>query len=219
MNSQVSQDFDKMFPGAANNFLKNFPKFRHQILRYMRHPGTLTHETTKSLLKKYEKLNENHQNISLMFGLAASIFNHPSTSFQGEGKRMKYSYTIEDVQQSFLLLCPATSSIPEIFSARMNQFIKIGSTIQPFLYAVGSNIEDTTEYIVALDNIYYKFSSYQDALFCLIKVYFTFDFSYPKYCCNAFQLIQQLFFEINLDSDENLSEVSNALKQIKSEAI
>lgn len=179
-------------------------------------PNVITHPPTKELLAKFNTYNTNLQDIVISLSLAASFFNHQSITYTENGKKLRYKFSVEDSQAAFLMFCPSIGAMKEQFDKRDNAFRKMGLTVQPYIFTVGTELENSHQYVVVIDNIKYKFNEYFDALFCLMKTYFVLRTLYPTYASDTFKLFQILMFEIVTNEDGDLTNIKTALKIIKS---
>jgi hypothetical protein len=170
---------------------------------------------TTSLLASYESMNEDKKDILLLFGLCAALYGHSACSYTENNKKVRYNFTVEDCQGAFLTFVPTPSVIEETFNKKIDAYYKLGLTIQPFIYTVGTSIVNCSEYFVFMDNMSYKFTTFFDAIFCLVRIYFVFNLNFPKYCAKVFEFLQHFFFDIHTDYDQNYPEVKNIINQIK----
>lgn len=104
--------------------------------------------------------------------------------------------------------------IDELFKRQSDTYKSYGLTVQPFIFSVGSKIENCNKFIVRLDNINYIFDKYFDALYCLLKVIFVLNLSYPKYSQDVFKFIQIFMLDMKTNSDGDISAIKNAIKII-----
>jgi hypothetical protein len=204
-----------MYPGKATIFMNRFDEMKSVIIKYLKSPQVVKHPATKKMLANIESSSENLKAIYLMHGLCAAFYSHFTCSFKNqENRKARYSFTVEDCQTAFFILCPSVPSIDDMFNKKIESFYQMGMTIQPFIFSIGDSIENCQQFVVALDHLRYPFQSYFDALFFLIRVYFVFNLSFPKYCSQVFEFLQKFLFHINTDYDANYPEVKNAMKII-----
>lgn len=123
-------------------------------------------------------------------------------------------YTMMDSQKKFMLI----AATPDEAEFELKKMKSLNSPIQPFLIIIGT-LSQPKYILVYFDEIKYKFYSSLRAINCCFQIFFVFKLDYPIEARTFWTFIQEYFYNITVDADENkiYPSVSCLIAQLRKE--
>lgn len=126
-----------------------------------------------------------------------------------------------DIADSFIARVCSETDVKEYIEHRrktlskIKRSVKISSSVQPYILAVGSNWENISHVYIIVDQILYTCESIIEATELCFKLFHAYHSDYPVECKHVWQLIQQGFYKLFLkDHDLQRPTITKALADI-----
>jgi len=141
---------------------------------------------------------------------AILIPTNKKSSTDSQGKKTIVKYSIQDLQNSFMMIAPTAVEIEEMLKRKYN----VGDTIQLCIIIVGT-VCDPLEILVYFYGIKYKVFSPIKALDICFKIVHVFNIEYPIESVNVWLFVQKLFYNIVNKYDKSCPLVNQIINEIK----
>lgn len=125
-----------------------------------------------------------------------------------QGKQVQ-KFTIEDSQESFVLICPTVAKCEEVILKKKESKIPI----QPFLIVIGEML-NPQQFLVYFDDIKYTFGSFLHAFETCFKIFQVFNLNYPAESIAVWQFLQMLIYKIKTKFDKTIPIVSQIISEV-----
>ncbi|XP_055855860.1 uncharacterized protein LOC129919065 [Episyrphus balteatus] len=211
--SLIDIDFKLMYPGREHLLKSKWDDFKKHILKY--YQNNIKNPNSKSLLVQGNETNKIDCEDYVFAVLLNSIL-LPSARFKSLDGSSKRKATIQDANESFVLIIPTISNYKIKIDELTTKYYQSKLTIQPFIVAEGTDGENLKAFYVFFDKTLYKLDSFIEGLDLCFKIFQVFNLEYPKNCELPWNFIQQFFYEINTPYDlktPSLTLLLNYMKQ------
>lgn len=107
------------------------------------------------------------------------------------GKKITTRFTIKDSQESFLYIGKCAQEIEDHLD-----FLGKQQAIHPFILAVGEDVLPLKEIFVYFDGIRFSFNHFLRAVDICIKIFYIFNFDFPKKALMFWNFIETFFYKL-----------------------
>lgn len=127
----------------------------------------------------------------------------------------KNKITIELSKDSFFIHIFSENDLKRKIAERAEFYKQINSTVQPYIIAVGVNVYHLDTYFVILDQHFFKFTTFLNALDICFKSHFVFNLKFAKECQYVWTFIQNYFYDIELKEDSSSPNIISLIADLK----
>lgn len=235
LSNQIDQDFSKLYPGKENSLFEKWTSFSEGFLPLMNEK--IKDSNSIELLNKLQKGNFRSGNKSffckdlvfilviifldiknnviaiLLHSLLVPTSRKAESDIQKQKKKLK-KYSISDSRNAFLLNKCTVSELKSTIKNWIDYNVTCGSTIQPLICAIGTDLFDLSSYYVYYFDTFYKLDNIIKCIDICFKTFHVLDLKYPEECSLVWTFIQNYFYDIHLKSDIKSTSLSALLADI-----
>ncbi|XP_060857146.1 uncharacterized protein LOC132938539 [Metopolophium dirhodum] len=196
----------------ASNMLNIFDDTKLKVIQVLNQ--RLKDPSNKKLynyLIDNSQVTESSKSCIILYLLHAILIpTNKKSSTDTQGKKTIVKYSIQDSQNSFMMIAPTAVEVEEMIKRKYN----VGDTIQPCIIIIGT-IREPLEVLVFFDSIKYKVFSPIKALDICFKIFHVFNIEYPIESINVWLFVQKLYYNIVNKYDKPCPLVNQIVSEIK----
>lgn len=136
-----------------------------------------------------------------------------STS-KGKKSKTQWRPSKLEVRDGFITHVLSNAEVEETITRRRHKLVGLGQTLQPFVIIVGSSLKDISNYLVIVDNTYYRLNSIISSIDCCFKIIISLNAEYPSESEGIWYFIQKGLYNLHTPLDKNFTSVNVLISDI-----
>ncbi|KAL0098317.1 hypothetical protein PUN28_020841 [Cardiocondyla obscurior] len=130
-------------------------------------------------------------------------------------KKQHWKPSIIECKDSLIVHITILGDITKIQENRRAAAANIGTTLQPYVIAVGPTLAKSNEFFLAVDTTIYKILSALEAIDICYKIYHVFDLEYPVESAHLWLLMQRELYHYSNDVDKLTPYVTETISDLR----